>query len=96
MQYWKKKIKKEFNVDIKKIKLKNEYGIVTCYIAYEAVDEKSIDIINKIFIDPRHIWKFLKMREEINNLPSLKPIRESDVWVEHTLKDFKVKENDNR
>ena len=96
MKYWKKKLKKEFNVYIKRIKLKSSYGHGFCYIVYKA-DNEGYEVIEKIFKAPIDIW--LKLKEEemqeaiINQLPA-KPLRESDQWVEKSLKDFKGKENE--
>ena len=90
MKYWKKKIKKEFNVYIKKIKLKCEYGHAFCYIAYKS-DKEGYDVYVKIFEKPRDIWLKLKeeaMQDEILKRP-VKPLNESDQWVEKSLKDFK-------
>lgn len=91
MKYWKKKLKKEFDIYIKKIKFKSSYGHTICYIAYEA-DKKRFDIYEKMFKDPRDIWLKLKekeMQDAIKNLKPVKSIKESDQWVEKSLKDFK-------
>lgn len=92
MKYWKKKIKKEFNVYIKRIKLKCSYGHAFCYIAYKS-DKEGYDVKEKIFKDPRDIWLKLKeeeeMEEAIKNYIPGKRLKESDQWVEKTLKDFK-------
>jgi hypothetical protein len=90
MKYWKKKIKREFNVYIKRIKLKCSYGHAFCYIAYKS-DKEGYDVYEKIFKDPRDIWLKLKeeaMQDEILKKP-VKPLNESDQWVEKSLKDFK-------
>lgn len=91
MKYWKKKIMKEFNVYIKRIKLKCSNGHAFCYIAYKA-DKEGYDVYEKIFKDPRDIWLKLKeetMLEEIINNRPVKRLKESDQWVEKSLKDFK-------
>lgn len=98
MKYWKKKLKKEFNVYIKRIKLTNQYGKgCSCYIAYKTTENGDFDVKEKIFKEPRDIWLKLKeeeMQEEIINLLPVKPLNESDQWVVRSLKDFNGKENE--
>ena len=64
MKFWKKKIKYEYDYNITKIKLKNEYGHSFCYIAYQTNSDKGFDVIQKIFPHPRDIWRYLKDEEE--------------------------------
>lgn len=92
MKYWKKKLKKEFNVYIKRIKLKSNYGHAFCYIAYKTTENGDFNVKEKIFKKPIDIWIKLKeeeMQEEIINHMPVKPLKESDEWEEKSLKDFK-------
>lgn len=67
MRFWKKKIKYEYGYNIKKIKLKNEYGHSFCYIAYRTNNNKDFSVVQKIFTDLRDIWKYLRDNEVTNN-----------------------------
>jgi hypothetical protein len=67
MKFWKKKIKYEYGFNIKKIKLKNEYGHSFIYIAYKTNDSKGFDVVKKIFTDLRDVWIYLRDEEVTNN-----------------------------